>query len=230
MRALRGRPLSKPAERWDELVQTESRLPPSLAVVAALFLYITLPPHLTLGPPWLMPLLVVALLIPLVVIGPFRTGQSSRLWRSIGISVIALVNAANIASLVLLVRTLVTSGNRETGIELLVSGAAIWLTNILVFGLWFWEIDRGGPQARLNASPRHADFLFPQMLSPSCAPVGWKPKFADYLYLGFTNATAFSPTDTMPLTPMAKTLMTIEAMISLLTIALVAARAVNILQ
>ena len=230
MRSLRGRPLSKPAERWGEIVQTESRLPPSLAVVAALFLYITLPPHLTLGPPWLMPMLVVALLIPLVIIGPLRTGRPSLLWRSIGVSVIALVNAANIASLALLVRTLLTAGNKETGVQLLVSGAAIWLTNILVFGLWFWEIDRGGPQARLNASQRHADFLFPQMLSPQSAPIGWRPKFADYLYLGFTNATAFSPTDTMPLTPGAKALMTIEAVISLLTIALVAARAVNILQ
>ena len=212
------------------LRQSESRWPPAIAVLIALALYITLPPHLTLGPSWLMPLLVLALLIPLVAAGPFRVGQRSRLWRAAGITVIALVNAANIASLGLLVRALVTPGNKEGGWALLVSAAAVWLTNILVFGLWFWEIDRGGPQARLNASRRNADFLFPQMITPSCAPISWMPWFADYLYLAFTNATAFSPADTMPLTTSAKALMTVEAMISLLTIALVAARAVGILQ
>lgn len=208
---------------------SESRWPPAVAVLVALSLYITLPPHLTLGPPWLMPLLVLALLIPLVSAGPLRAGERSRMWRAAGITVIALVNAANIASLSLLVRTLVTPGNKEGGWGLLVSAAAVWLTNILVFGLWFWELDRGGPQARLNASKRNADFLFPQMITPACAPTGWLPWFADYLYLAFTNATAFSPADTMPLTTSAKVLMTIEALISLLTIALVAARAVGIL-
>jgi len=209
---------------------SESRWPPSIAVLVALALYLTLPPHLTLGPSWLMPVLVLALLIPLVAAGPLRAGQRSRMWRAAGITVIAIVNAANIASLALLVRTLVTPGNKEGGWPLLVSAAAIWLTNILVFGLWFWELDRGGPQARLNASERNADFQFPQMVTPGCAPRGWKPWFADYLYLAFTNSTAFSPADTMPLTTWAKVLMTIEALISLLTIALVAARAVNILQ
>jgi hypothetical protein len=201
-----------------------------LAVMVALALYITLPPHLTLGPPWLMPALVLALLIPLLAIGPFKAGGGARPWRFIGISAIGLVNAANIASLALLVHTLLTPGSKEGGWQLLVSASAIWLTNILVFGLWFWEVDRGGPQSRLNASRRSADFLFPQMLAPSCAPIAWMPFFVDYLYLAFTNATAFSPTDTMPLTTTAKALMTIEAMISLLTVVLVAARAVNILQ
>ena len=112
----------------------------------------------------------------------------------------------------------------------LLAAAVIWLMNILVFALWYWELDRGGPLARLKASRRHADFMFPQMLSPTCAPVGWQPGFWDYLYLAFTNATAFSPTDTMPLTAGAKALMTVEAVISLLTVVLVAARAVNILQ
>lgn len=177
-----------------------------------------------------MPVLVLALLIPLALAGPFRPGQRSRMWRVAGIVVIAIVNAANVASLGLLVRALVTPGNKEGGWGLLISAAAVWLTNILVFGLWFWELDRGGPQARINASKRNADFLFPQMITPACAPRGWLPWFADYLYLAFTNATAFSPADTMPLTTSAKLLMTSEALISLLTIALVAARAVGILQ
>ncbi|MBV8366873.1 MAG: hypothetical protein JO194_10305 [Candidatus Eremiobacteraeota bacterium] len=210
--------------------RSESRWPPIFAVIAATILYALLPPHLTLGPRWLMPVLVAALAIPLAVAGPILSGRDvSRLLRTLGIALIALVNLANIASLVLLVRALVTGVPKESGIGLLYSAAAIWFVNILVFGLWYWEADRGGPQLRLNASKRSADFMFPQMLSPSCAPTGWMPMFADYLYLAFTNATAFSPTDTMPLTTLAKTLMTIQALISLLTIVLVAARAVNII-
>jgi hypothetical protein len=208
--------------------RTESRWPPALAVLAALLLYITLPPHLTLGPAWLMPALVVVLLLPLVLMGPVRPAEAP-VRRKLGILLIAIVNAANIASLVLLVHTLLTPGNKENGWALLVSATAIWLTNILVFGLWYWELDRGGPQARLRASRRDADFMFSQMIAPSCAPMGWLPSFADYLYVAFTNATAFSPTDTMPLSTIAKALMTVEALISLLTVLLVAARAVNIL-
>jgi hypothetical protein len=99
----------------------------------------------------------------------------------------------------------------------------------LVFALWYWELDRGGPRHRLIASTRGADFLFPQMVTPACATTGWMPRFVDYFYVAFTNATAFSPTDTMPLTPVAKMLMAVQSLTSLLTVALVAARAVNIL-
>jgi len=212
-----------------EIERSEARWPPGVAVLVAALIYITLPPHLTLGPHWLMPLLIVALDIPLLVSGPIRLGQSVRLRRSAAIVMFALVNAANLASLALLVRAIVNGYPKETGLGLLYSAAAIWFTNILVFALWYWELDRGGPQKRLSASKREADFQFPQMLAPDCAPVGWLPNFMDYLYLGFTNATALSPADTMPLTSWAKALMTIEALISLLTIVLVAARAVSIL-
>jgi hypothetical protein len=198
-------------------------------VLVAALLFITLPPHLTLGPKWLMPLLIIALDIPLMVSGPIRRDQSLRLRRAAAITMFAIVNAANIASLTLLVRTLLLGYPKETGSGLLYAAAAIWLTNILVFALWFWELDRGGPQARLTASQRDADFLFPQMVTPECAPVDWLPSFADYLYLGITNSTALSPADTMPLTTWAKALMTCESLISLLTIALVAAHAVGIL-
>lgn len=208
--------------------RTESRWPPALAVLAALLLYITLPPHLTLGPAWLMPAFVVVLLVPLVLLGPVHPAEAPAR-RRVGILLISIVNAANIASLVLLVHTLLTPGNKESGWGLLVSASAIWFTNILVFGLWYWELDRGGPQHRLRTSKRDADFQFPQMIIPSCAPVGWMPRFADYLYLAFTNSTAFSPADTMPLSTKAKTLMTVEALISLLTVVLVLARAVGML-
>ncbi|MBV9547646.1 MAG: hypothetical protein JOY61_25010, partial [Chloroflexi bacterium] len=110
------------------------------------------------------------------------------------------------------------------------SAMQIWLTNVIVFGLWYWELDRGGPSARVRADHREPDFLFPQMITPAVAPADWYPRFWDYLYVAFTNATAFSPTDTMPLTVVAKSLMTIQSIVSLLTVALVAARAVNILQ
>ena len=221
--------MTKP-DRQEQIRRSESRWPPAFATVTATVLYALLPPHLTLGPRWLMPALVAALLIPLLAVGPFFQGRELSRWlRMTGVTLIGLVNAANVASLVLLVRALVTGVPKESGLGLLYSAAAIWFTNILVFALWFWEFDRGGPQVRLNAGRREADFMFPQMLSPACAPVGWLPDFMDYLYVGFTNATAFSPTDTMPLSTWAKVLMTIEALISLLTVVLVAARAVNIL-
>jgi hypothetical protein len=100
---------------------------------------------------------------------------------------------------------------------------------VIVFGLWYWELDRGGPSARHDPHHREPDFLFPQMATPGAARPDWAPGFLDYLYVSFTNATAFSPTDTMPLTPLAKGLMGVQSAASLLTVALVAARAVNIL-
>ncbi len=113
---------------------------------------------------------------------------------------------------------------------LLTSGAAIYLTNIIAFGLWFWEIDRGGPFARARATSPHPDFLFPQMSSPDVAHPDWEPRFVDYLYVSFTNAVAFSPTDTMPLTRRAKALMALQSLVALSTIGLVIARAVNVLK
>lgn len=208
----------------------ESRWPPIFAVITATILYALLPPHLTLGPRWLMPLLVAAIAIPLAVAGPFVSGRDvSRMLRTLGVVLIAIVNIANVASLLLLVRALVTGVPKESGLALLYSAAAIWITNILVFALWYWELDRGGPQVRLNASKRNADFLFPQMYSPSCAPTAWVPMFADYLYLAFTNATAFSPTDTMPLTHRAKLLMALESFAGFVLLALVIARAVSLI-
>ena len=174
---------------------------------------------------------------------PRRSSEESPLTRGAAILLVALVSAANLVSLVFLVHVLV-SGARASGQELILSAIQIWLTNVLIFGLWFWELDRGGPGRRSGASgagsasaapgsaPAAAgspDFLFPQMSSPDIGPRDWSPGFIDYLYVSFTNAAAFSPTDTMPLTPWAKTLMLVEALASLITVALVAGRAVNIL-
>ncbi len=125
---------------------------------------------------------------------------------------------------------LVQATETEDATKLLLYGGAIWLTNVLVFALWYWELDRGGPVTRMLGARKHPDFLFAQMASPEVAPEDWEPMFLDYFYLSFTNATAFSPTDTLPLTRWAKMLMLLQSAVSLATVALVIARAVNILK
>jgi uncharacterized membrane protein len=211
----------------------EPRWTASLAVLAALALYWLLPETLTLGPTWVLLILELALLILLSIVAPTRRKDEPRWQRYAAvalialIALIALVNVANIVSLALFVHDLLqgkANGKQIVGAHLLFSSILIWLTNVLVFDLWYWKLDRGGPDDRSHPAPRQPDFLFPQMTTPHCTHAHWTLTFLDYLYVSFTNATAFSPTDTMPLTPWAKALMVIQAFISLLTIALVAAR------
>ena len=193
-----------------------------------LILYLTLPDQLVFGPKWLLPSLEVALLVPLTIASPRRHHDEGSSVRRASLTLIGLVNAANVASLALLVEHLL-AGGKAGGTQLILSALQIWFTNVLIFGLWYWELDRGGPGARTHPQPRAPDFLFPQNANPRLAPAGWRPSFLDYLYISLTNATAFSPTDTMPLTAMAKSLMGLQSLASLITVALVAARAVNIL-
>lgn len=216
------------AEAWGLPSRREPRWPASLAAVCCLALYITLPERLTLGPSWLFPVLESILLVPLNVVWPHRRSDEPPAQRAASIVMIAVVNAANGLSLALLVLALI-HGSQAGGGSLLLAAAQIWVTNILVFALWYWELDRGGPSARMRPNHREPDFLFPQMATPRSAPPGWTPGFVDYLFVAFTNATAFSPTDTLPLTSSAKLLMLAQAFASLLTVALVAGRAVNIL-
>ncbi len=216
----------------------EPRWHASLAVVAATALYLILPPRLTFGPIWAAPLLVGALLIPLSILAPLRH-QEKRWTRIASVVLIAILNFFNIASVFLLVHGLVFGQAHKAipGAELLISGAEVWFTNILVFSLWFWELDGGGPEPRGLAASAGAvlgaDFLFPQMSMDAkrlaCVDEGWKPLFLDYLYLGFTNALAFSPTDVMPLSRWAKMLMLLEALISFVTIAVIVSRSINII-
>ncbi|MGI9145319.1 MAG: hypothetical protein ACR2IK_02015 [Chloroflexota bacterium] len=213
---------------WGVESSPESRWPASLAALAAVLLYVTLPERYTIGPAWLLPMLELALLGPLTLAVPTRHARETAAHRAASITLVALVSAANVASLILLVYSLLNGGQRA-GAELFFAAVQIWLTNVIVFGLWYWELDRGGPAARCRTNHRMPDFLFPQMSSPEAAPPKWAPRFLDYLYLGFTNATAFSPTDTLPLTAWAKILMAIQSLTSLITVALVAGRAVNIL-
>jgi uncharacterized membrane protein len=215
---------------WGLQAAREPRWPASLAVLGAIVLYTLLPDKLIFSyTRWIVPALEVALLLPLSVIAPHRHIEESQWRRMASIALIAIINLANIASLALLVGNLIGGHAKASGTDLIFAAADIWLTNAIVFALWYWELDRGGPGARCAESHRAPDFLFPQMSTPEAAPPGWVPRFVDYLYVSFTNAEAFSPTDTMPLTQWAKLLMTVQSVASLITIALVAARAVNIL-
>jgi len=217
------------SQAWGLAAQKEARWPASLALLGAAALNFVLPGKFTLGPPWLASVLELAILVPLYITSPYRTANENRWQAAFANAMIAIANIANVASLVFLVRELVFDAKATTGPELLYSSAAIWVTNILVFSLWYWELDRGGPDARLSDEHPAPDFLFPQMVTPGCAHPSWSPRFVDYLYLGFTDATAFSPTDVMPLSGLAKMLMLAEAVVSLATITIVASRAINII-
>lgn len=206
---------------------SEARWPASLAILAAILLYAALPDRYTVGPAWLMPAFEGLVLIGLSVTAPRRHPDEARAFRLVAIALIGVVTAVNMFALVQLIDRLL-HGSKAEGTQLVLAAMQIWLTNVLVFALWFWELDRGGPGERRRGK-READFAFPQTITPQLASVGWMPSFVDYLYLSFTNAMAFSPTDTMPLSKWSKLLMLAESLASLLTVALVAGRAVNIL-
>jgi hypothetical protein len=201
-----------------------------LVVAAALLLDLSLPEKLTLGPTWLLPSVEGLLLAGLVIASPRPRIRHSMIRRRVAIAMIALVSAVNVLSLVLLCHQLVHGGIRSSGGRpLILAGSVLWITNVLLFGLWYWEIDGGGPIGRVLHPERPPDFLFPQMSDPRFAREDWHPTLVDYMYVSFTNATAFSPTDAMPLTPPVKILMSAQALTALVTVGLVVARAVNIL-
>jgi len=231
--------------RSDESIG-ESRLLPAAAVLTAAGLYATLPSRFIAGPSagafsaarWFVPALTVLLLVVLVASVPqsrlvrwfkVRTHGVYVGRRIAALCVIAVVSAANAASIVLLVHLLVNGAHAQAS-QLLRAGIHMWCLNVLVFALWFWELDNGGPVARLTAGAEGRDFLFPQQADPAVGSHSWRPLFLDYLYVSYTNATAFSPTDAMPLSRWAKMLMLVESAASLLLALMVAARAVNILK
>ena len=227
------RPPARPsidAAAWGEPSTGESRWPPLLAVVVAIGLQIVLPTTVIrgLGPRWLIPVLEGILLVALLIADPHRVDRTESNLRLLSLAMIAVITVANVVTLGELIRSLLDS-HVAGGRALVFASVPIWITNVIAFGLWYWELDRGGVSARMVENHRRPDFLFPQMSVPESSP-GWSPRFIDYLYTSFTNATAFSPTDTMPLTPWAKLLMMVQSLASLLTVALVISRAVNILQ
>jgi uncharacterized membrane protein len=210
----------EPEPRWQALI----------ALAATGGLYLALPAYLTIGPRWLFPALVGALLVPLVV--THSTGRH-RLNIALGFTVTTVVTATMIASVGLLITAL--PSHKESPVALLVSAASLWTSNVLVFALWYWRLDAGGPHRR-DARTEHSSgaFLFPQMtmlpeVKKAAGQQTWSPHFIDYLFLAFNTSTAFSPSDTPVLTRWAKTLMMLQSLISLTVLALLAARAVNIL-
>jgi len=204
-----------------------------LAVLVALGLYVALPQAMTghaavaSALRFAIPAVELALLAPLALGAPHRNAAESARRRTAAIVLTAVLSAANLLALGLLVARL--SDGTVAGRPLLLATAEIWTTNAIVFALWYWELDGGGPPLRLAEPSGRRDFAFVQMLSPQLAEPGWHPRFVDYLYLSFTNASAFSPSDTLPLTRWAKLLMLLQSWVSIVTVVLVAARAVSML-
>ena len=177
---------------------------------------------------WLLPVVPeLALLVPLAWDRPRRRLEQVGHRRTVALALVGLISVANLLLLVAVLASLVR-GDENSGSQLLLKAITLWATNVIAFGLWYWEVDRGGPVRRLEPDPLLPDFQFPQMENPQLAAPGWKPELIDYVYVSFTNSIAFSPTDSMPLTRRAKLLMLSESAISALTVLLVAARAVNI--
>jgi uncharacterized membrane protein len=205
----------------------EPRWPASIALVVCVALYVALPDRLVVGPHWLLPVLVALPLGPLSARRHRHPDESAWIRHAV-IFLIVLVTAANVASMVLLVHHLLASEVRQ-GRKLIYSAIAVWLTNVTVYGLWFWEVDRGGPHRRASSEKLVIDLLFPQMGDPNLAKENWRPQFTDYLYTSFANGTSFAPADAMPLTLRMKVLFTMESIVSLVTISIIAASAVNII-
>jgi len=215
---------------WNSVTREEPRVQVTIAIVVAISLMLALPARVANRPRWVLPTLAALLLIGVFVAKSARLERRTRVLRIVSLSLIGVMSLANAASAGRLIVDLVRGEGIRDPAELLLTGAAIWFTNVIVFGLWYWEFDRGGPVERAAGSSPYPDFLFPQMTSPELAPPDWEPGFVDYLYVSFTNATAFSPTDVMPMTRWAKLTMLTQSAISVVTVVLVIARAVNILK
>jgi hypothetical protein len=216
---------------WIEPHELENRAAALLALAAAAALQWTLAgDFVSVRPRWLIPAAEMAFVVVLLVLDRGPRTRVHRVGRMLGLSLVALVSLDNAVSAVLLDASIVTRTAQELPAPtLLASGAGVYMTNIIAFGLWYWEVDRGGPIARAQARRPYPEWLFPQMAAEGVAPRDWRPTFVDYLYVSLTNAMAFSPTDTLPLSVRAKALMGLQSVVALSTSALVVARAINIL-
>jgi uncharacterized membrane protein len=213
---------------WRRVTDLESFVPVSIAIGVAVLLEATLPDRVA-HVRWVFVVVSILFLALLALVNPSRAAERPRLVRGSMLLLIAVLTIANIVSGAALVIDLVNSKGIRDAEQLLVTGGAIWLCNVIVFSLWYWEFDRGGPLARATRPDTALDFLFPQMDRSDLVSVEWQPQYVDYLYLSFTNAMAFSPTDVMPLSRWAKLTMLVQSLVSLVLAVLVIARAVNIL-
>ena len=210
------------------------RLEPRWPVLAALLTIMALtvlrPPELRIAPRWVLPLGEVVLLAILIARHPARITPRAALLRAVSICLVGIVLAETLIATVRLVDVLVHGGkSTNSADELLTAGAIVWGSNVIAFALFYWLVDGGGVAARTHHMPRVLDLAFPQQLDPEVAPPGWRPHFIDYLYLGLTASTAFSPTDVMPLRAWAKVAMGTQSIVSIVVLGLVIARAVNVL-
>jgi hypothetical protein len=215
---------------WQRVTEGEHRGPVAVAILAMIALQTRVPERFSIFSWWVLPTLEAGILVALVVANPGRMGASGRALHGLSLSLIAIASLANGWAAVVLVVELVHGSQGPDAPTLLATGGNVWVTNIVIFALWYWDLDRGGPGARARAEQDQPDFLFAQMTAPEIADRDWEPRFADYLYLAYTNATAFSPTDTLPFTRGAKMAMMLQSAIALSIGALIIARAVNILQ
>lgn len=206
--------MEKVASRWAAL----------LGALAVGLLLLVLPEKLTFGPSWIP--LAIEIIVALPFAGAWVTGRKLQhlTMRALALTMLGVLTLALASSVALFIINL---PNNRHATNLLLSAAVLWVTNILVFSLWYWELDGGGPHQRHLSGHEATDLMFPQQVNGNTS--GWVPHFVDYIFVAFTGATALSPADTQPLTQKAKMLMIVEAVLSLTIIVLLAARAVNIL-
>ena len=210
--------------------RTEPRWPAALALLAVLVLLAVMPERVRFLPFWVPYVVSIIVLVPMIMTGATDgNARWSRIERWVIWLFVLIAATGSLTTLVNLILTMVRRSAELDGLQLLSSSVAVWLTNVLAFSLMYWEIDRGGPEARVSRTGPKPDWLFPQDGAPESVPPDWTPNFADYLFLGYSTATAFSTTDATPLTARAKLLMMLESTISLLTMVVVASRAINVL-
>jgi uncharacterized membrane protein len=199
------------------------------AVLVSVAMQLALPDRHVLSPTVLFPTVEVLVLVALVIADPGRLDRRSAALRRLTMALVIVMTWDNLAGVAELVRGILDGSDQDNGPVLLATGGALWVTNVIAFSLWFWLLDRGGPAARASGTPLAAAFAFPENVTPELAPPRWWPQYPDYLYLAYTNSTALSPTDTLPLTRWAKMLMLVQSAISLVIAVMIIARAVNIL-
>jgi hypothetical protein len=211
-------------------IDHESRWAPALAILVEVLLLAVLPGHVHVLPVWASYVAALAILTPMVAVA---LTKGNTLWLRIERTMIILVAAAYVANVTAeladMVGVVTLHPGSANAFSLLSSSVAIWTLNVLTFSMLYWQIDRGGPYARASKSSAKPDWVFPQPATPEDLPPDWRPLFLDYLYLGYNTATAFSPTDALPLTHRAKMLMIIESTISLLTMVVVLSHAINVI-
>jgi hypothetical protein len=207
----------------------EPRWPMAAAVVAAIVLTILLPRDQRLLPAWVLPLIEGFLLVALIAGDPGAIDRRSKVLRGLSIALVSILALSALVATARLIDVLITGGQQtNSASDLLEAGSIVWVSNILAFALLYWELDSGGAAARAHHTRADVDFAFPQQMNPELAPADWSPRFVDYLYLAFTNATALSPTDAMPIAHWAKLAMMVQSVSSLAILGLVIARAVNV--